>query len=106
MSSQNQRFARIAVANIFWDRGTMLEEQPSLSLAQARFAREREACCGSVSGVGDGSVFFYRDGELGTVRWLVDRSGRLLDTERFHRAHAHGGSENCKAQMPVSAAAS
>ena len=62
----------------------MLEEQPSLSVGQSRFAREREACWGPFSGLGDGSVFLYHDDQLGTVRWLVDRAGRLLEFERFH----------------------
>jgi hypothetical protein len=73
----------------------VLEEHPSLTLAQSRFAREREAYRGSDSGLGDGSVFFYHDDKLGTVRWLVDRSGRLLDTERFHNGHAHAASAYC-----------
>ena len=72
----------------FWDGLRVLEEHPSLSVAQSRFAREREACRGTFSGLGDGSVFLYHDDQLGTVRWLVDQSGRLLDTERFHSAHA------------------
>ena len=99
---QTRDFARIGCDQHFWDGPRVLEEQPSLSVAQSRFAQEREACCGSFSGLGDGSVFFYHDDQLGTVRWLVDRSGRLLDRERFHRGHAHGAREDCKARMTVS----
>jgi hypothetical protein len=80
----------------FWDGPNVLEEQPSLSVAQARFACEREACRGPFAGLGDGSVFFYHDDQLGTVRWLVDRSGHLLDTERFHTSDAHRAPECCK----------
>jgi hypothetical protein len=62
----------------------VLEDQPSLSVGQSRFAREREARLGPFSGLGDGSVFLYHDDQIATVRWLVDRAGRLLEFERFH----------------------
>ena len=79
----------------FWDDPNVVEEHPSLSVSQARFAREREACRGPLSGLDDGSVFFYHDDQLGTVRWLVDRSGHLLDTERFHTSDARHAPKCC-----------
>ena len=80
----------------FWDDPNVVEEQPSLSVSQARFAREREACRGPFSGLDDGSVFLYHDDQLATVRWLVDRSGHLLDTERFHTSDARHAPKCCK----------
>jgi hypothetical protein len=47
-----------------------------------RFAREHGALAGFAR-ARDGSVFFYRDEDGGTERWLVDRAG---DPYRGHSA--------------------
>jgi hypothetical protein len=59
---------------------------PAVTPAQTRFARHRHAQVGNVSAYGDGSVFLYHQDGHGTVRWLVDRSGSVLDFTRFHDA--------------------
>jgi hypothetical protein len=77
--------SRMTTTKGLWDVRRVVREQSPLSVEQARFAGERGAYPGGCSCLGDGSVFFYHDDELRTVRWLVDRSGRPVDMEMFFR---------------------
>jgi hypothetical protein len=51
---------------------------PRLSREQLRFARRHGASAGAKSTVSE-AVFFYRSGEHGTERWLVNSEGQVLD---------------------------
>ncbi len=59
--------------------------ETELSPGQARFALEHEAksgvCCCETT-----EVFLYREEPWATYRWLVDRSGQVLDSEIFRRS--------------------
>lgn len=57
-------------------------DDPVLSKAQMRFARQHRACPAPAA-VRDGSVLFYRKDRSGTTRWLVGTSGEVLDVDRF-----------------------
>jgi hypothetical protein len=49
-----------------------------LSREQLQFARLHGATAGTKP-AGSEAVFFYRSGELGTERWLVNSEGQVLD---------------------------
>jgi hypothetical protein len=59
-------------------------EETSLSAAQQRFAKANRASVGPEGTVG--GVFMYRRETWGTVRWLVDRDGTILDQVSFRDA--------------------
>lgn len=52
---------------------------PVLSMAQMRFAREHRARPGRAT-AGHGRVLLYREEQGGTMRWLVDSAGEVLDS--------------------------
>ena len=52
---------------------------------QLSFAEREHAVPGAGSGFDRRSVFMYREEALGAWRWLVDPSGRIVDSERFSR---------------------
>jgi hypothetical protein len=56
-------------------------EETSLTAGQQRFARANRATVGPEGTVG--GVFMYRREPWGTVRWLVDRDGTILDQQSF-----------------------
>jgi hypothetical protein len=55
----------------------------SLSPAQLAFAHRMGAEARLRSQFDDGAMFFYREDMWGADRWLVDRSGQVLDHEHF-----------------------
>ena len=63
------------------------EDQSSVELTpeQLLFAEREHAIPGLGAGLDRRSVFMYREEALGAWRWLVDPSGRIVDSERFSR---------------------
>jgi hypothetical protein len=62
------------------------EEATPLSPAQTRFARKNGALVGPEAYGGGGAVFLYREGPMLTRRWLVDRTGRVVQYDTFARS--------------------
>lgn len=56
-----------------------------LTSAQQRFALEHEASIGNRGWNDERNVFVYRAGAALTRRWLIDRDGRVVETEVFPR---------------------
>jgi hypothetical protein len=54
-----------------------------LTRAQLDFADKHGAHAGLSSAVVDGSVFFYREYEAGSERWLVEPDGGISDVAWF-----------------------
>jgi hypothetical protein len=60
--------------------------EAQLSPAQARFALEHDAHLGISCCSERPEVFLYREDPWATYRWLVDRSGQLLESEIFRKS--------------------
>jgi hypothetical protein len=56
-----------------------------LTSEQRVFAERAHAVPGLYADEARGSVFMYREEPLAGWRWLVDRSGRVVDSDRFSR---------------------
>jgi hypothetical protein len=56
-----------------------------LTSQQRVFAEREHAVPGVYADQARGSIFMYREEPLAGLRWLVDPSGRVLDSDRFSR---------------------
>jgi hypothetical protein len=65
--------------------GHAQDEATPLSSAQRRFARKQGASVGPEAYGRGGLLFFYREGPMLTRRWLVDRTGRVIQYDTFAR---------------------
>jgi hypothetical protein len=57
----------------------------AVTAQQLRFAEHHAAVIGTHSACDGSLVFVYRDDDAGTKRWLVDKAGHVLESERFRR---------------------
>jgi hypothetical protein len=78
--------------------GTTDRYETALSPGQARFAVEHDAHASVSCRVKEPEVYLYREAPWATYRWLVDRSGDLLEAEIFRKSPRQGSFLSCASE--------